>query len=227
VLATGASIYGHYYILVMPFWAVLAALGIHKCAGWLAHISRSPFVLTRQILAFTVVAIVCFSDCPWIARSKEQFTVDRLKTGNPFVESPLVGQRVSKLTAPSDYVYVAGSEPQILYYAQRLSPTRFVIAYPMMIPTSLAERYQHEAIYDLQQRPPMVIVLARSPMSWLMQAGSQREFSIFLEQLLSSDYERIGGTITDGSSTVWIEPLSDEEARVSELILFKRKQAKR
>ena len=227
LLATGASIYGHYYILMMPFWAVLAAFGIHKCAEWLASVSRSPLVLTRQILSLGVLILVCFSDLPWIARSKEQFAIDRLRTGNPFVESPLVARRVSELSGPLDYIYVAGSEPQILYYANRLSPTRFVIAYPLMIPTPVAQKFQREAIRDLQERPPAVIVLTRSPMSWLVQEGSPQEFPSFLEQLLRSDYERIGGSIAEGPRTIWREPLPDEEVAASELILFKRKPPNR
>ncbi len=223
VVSTGASIYGHYYIPMMLFWAVLVALGIHKCAGWLASVSRSPVILTRQILGFIVLAIVCFSDLPWIARNKEQFATDKLRTGNPFVESPLAAQRVSELTTSSDYVYVAGSEPEILYYAHRFSPTRFVIAYPLMIPTPLAEKYQREAIRDLRERPPAVIVLARSPMSWLIQESSPREFLSFLQPLLKSDYDRIGGSVADGSRTIWKEPLSEDEVVASELILFKRK----
>jgi hypothetical protein len=223
LLATGASVYGHYYILMMPFWAVLTVLGIHKCAEWLANVSRSPVGLTRLILSVGVLTIVSLSALPWITRSREQFAIDRLRTGNPFLESPLVARRVSELTAPSDYVYVAGSEPQVLYYARRLSPTRFVIAYPMMIPTLLAEKYQREAIRELQERPPAVIVLTRSPMSWLIQESTPREFLPFLEQLLKSDYERIGGSMADGPRTLWREPLADEEVGASELILYKRK----
>jgi hypothetical protein len=225
LLATGASVYGHYYILMMPFWAVLAALGIHKCAEWLATVSRSPLGLTRWLLALAVLILVCYSNLPWIARTREQFAIDRLGTGGPFVESPLVAKRVAELTGPLDYVYVAGSEPQILYYSRRLSPTRFVIAYPLMIPTPLAQKFQREAIRDLQERPPTVIVLARSPMSWLVQESTPREFLPFLEQLLRSDYERIGGTIAEGPRTLWKEPLAEDEIAASELILFKRKPA--
>lgn len=225
LLATGASVYGHYYILMMPFWAVLAALGIHKCAEWLASVSRSPLGLTRWLLALAVLILVCYSNLPWIARTREQFAIDRLRTGGPFVESPSVAQRVSELTGPSDYVYVAGSEPQILHYSRRLSPTRFVIAYPLMIPTPLAQKFQREAIRTLQEHPPAVIVLARSPMSWLVQESTPREFLPFLEQLLRSDYERIGGAIAEGPRTLWKEPLAEEEIAASELILFKRKPA--
>jgi hypothetical protein len=96
-----------------------------------------------------------------------------------------------------------------------------------MIPTPLAEKYQAEAIDELRQRPPAVIVLARSPMSWLVQTGTRPQFLQFLEQLLSSDYERIGGSIAEGSRTLWKEPLPQDEIAASELILYKRKQLKR
>jgi hypothetical protein len=189
----------------------------------LADVLRHSEVVTRTILTIAILTLVCFSDFPWIARSKEQFIVDRLRTGNPFTESQDAAMRVSEFTSPSDYVYVAGSEPQILYYAKRLSPTRFVIAYPLTFPTPLAKSYQQEAIRDLEARPPAVIILARSEMSWLFQKGTPAEFSHYLEQLLTHGYERVGGYIDEGDHAAWKEPLSEEDVAASELVLYKRK----
>jgi hypothetical protein len=223
LLATGASIYGHYYIVVTPFWAVLTVLAIHQCSSWLANTLRHSELVTRMIVTIAILSLICFSDFSWIARSKDQFVVDRLRTGNPFTESGDMARRVAELTSPSDYVYVAGSEPQILYYAKRHSPTRFVIAYPLTFPTPLAKGYQQEAIRELEVRPPAVIVLARSEMSWLIQQGTPREFLQYLEPLLANGYERIGGYIDEGARATWKEPLSDEELATSELVLYKRK----
>jgi hypothetical protein len=221
--ATGASVYGHYYIPVMPFWALIAVLGIHRGAAALADFLRHQEGVTRSVFIIIAIAAVCYPDLSWIARSKDQFIVQRLRTGNPFTESEDAARRVSNLTSPSDYVYIAGSEPQILYYARRLSATRFVIAYPLMFPTPFAKVYQQEMMRDLGERPPVVIVVARSKFSWLIQEDSPREFWKYLEQLLSRDYERIGGYVDEGDRAAWKEPLTNEEVTACELVLFKRK----
>ena len=41
-LCSGASVYGHYYILLMPFWAVLAANGIKTAGELLASLLKRP-----------------------------------------------------------------------------------------------------------------------------------------------------------------------------------------
>ena len=115
----------------------------------------------------------------------------------PFIESKTVADRLVQLSSSNEMVYVAGSEPQILYYAHRFSPTRFVIAYPLMIPTPLALGYQQEIIRDLQQRPPPFIVAARTPTSWMLEEKTPKLFPDYLQDLLGKKYEAVGGYVYD------------------------------
>jgi hypothetical protein len=222
-LATGAAFNGHYYVVVMPFWALLAVVAIRGLASAAAaKLAWSPDWLRRAFTTLAVV-LVCLPDVPWVICSKEKFAAEKLAAGNPFLESAAVARRVAELTAPRDYVFVAGSEPQILYYARRLSPSRFVIVYPLMIPTPLAESYQQEAIRDLERRPPAVIVLARSGMSWLRQEATPPDFARYLEKLLVEHYERVGGWVEEGQRGHWQEPLPEPAVADSSLVLFRRK----
>jgi len=134
-----------------------------------------------------------------------------------------VARRVADLTSPQDYVFVAGSEPQILDYAQRLSPTRFTIAYPMMIPTPLALGYQQEAIRDLARCRPSFIARARSRTSWLNQAGTPSEFLKFLDRILAEEYDRVGGYVLGNQRGRWVAPLSAQDVPDASLVLFRRK----
>jgi hypothetical protein len=127
------------------------------------------------------------------------------------------------MTSANDAVYVAGSEPQILCYAHRFSPTRFVIAYPMMFPTPLAEGYQREAIQDLERQRPAVIVFARSATSWLRQEQSPTLLLAYLEKLLADRYERVGGWLPEGQGGRWQEPLPEQDLANASLVLFRQK----
>jgi hypothetical protein len=225
LLCTSASIYGHYYILLMPFGAVLAANGIKTTGELLAGWWKRPSGGTVGILAAITVLLCLLPDLPWIVCPASRFSQAKFGGQNPFAESPLVASRVAALSAPDDFVFIAGSEPQILCYAHRFSPTRFITMYPLMIPSSLATGYQREAIRDLEQRPPKLIVLAQANTSWLQEENSPKEFLGQLTILLDQDYTRVGGFVLDEADGYWAEPLSDMEFDRSSLVLFKRKAA--
>lgn len=221
---TGMSWYGHYYIMLMPFWALLIAAAIQRVAA--AAGQRVWWIKKWVIRGLTglVMLVLCWPDFAWMLRSKEQFITGKL-SGYPFAESVQVGKRISDLAGPQEYVYVAGSEPQILRYAGRLSPTRFVIAYPLMIPTPFAEAHQREAIRDLQEHPPAVIVLVRSDTSWLMQPESPPKFQEYLQKLLSEEYRTVGGYVRQEDSGHWEEPLPEQDFARSSLVVFQRVKA--
>lgn len=221
LLATNASGYAQYYIVAMPFWAMLAAVGIHALGGWLGGRVR----WAEGLIVMAVMLLVLRPDVPWVLCSPERFTAAKMD-GFPFSGSMMTAQRVAALSSPDDFVYVAGSEPQILCYAGRFSPTRFITAYALMIPTPVAQRYQEEAIHDLLSRPPKLVVFTTVPNSWLRQAATPPVFSDFLGSLLRQDYLLVGGHLPGGQNGRWAEPLTSNETAVADLWLFQRRPAK-
>jgi hypothetical protein len=222
-LATAGSYYWQYYIAIMPFWALLAAVALRNFAAWLALKTSQSQPALSLLLAGLAVLAVCAPDARWLTRTRAQFAMDRLGSSSVFLESPAIAARVAKLTTPHDLVYVAGSEPQILCLAERFSPTRFDIAYPLMFPTPLAKGYQAEAIHDLRQHPPAAIVVVRNQSSWLIQPATPPDFVDFLRDLLAKEYEIVGGSISDGGRVRWQEPLVQADVARCTTILYKRK----
>jgi hypothetical protein len=222
-VSTGASALGQYYVVVMPFWALLTAVAINQAAALAAKQMVWSEATLRRAFTVGVVALVCLPDLPWIRCAKEQFAVVKAGGGNPSIESLPVARRLAELTSPNDLVFVAGSEPQILFYAKRVSASRFVIVYPLIIPTPLARGYQVEAMRELEKHPPTAIVLAQSPLSWMPQKDSPVEFLQFLEKLLAEHYERVGGWVTDAQGSRWQEPLAEPDQPKASLVLFHRK----
>jgi len=220
-LTTAASVYGHYYITIMPFWALLGAVALRRLVR-LIPFSASGQARTMPVLVCLVVVLLCLTDIPWLTRTKKDFVAGKLRT--PFPESEAVAKRVAELTTPEDHVFVAGSEPQILYYSQRFSATRFVAVYPLMIPSPMAQRYQWDAIHDLQEHPPTIIVLVQLDASWLKQANSPSDFLNYLMGTLQVEYELLGGYVIGEQSGQWTEPLSLSDSDHASLLLFKRRQ---
>jgi hypothetical protein len=221
--ATGASVYWQYYITVMPFWALLAAVGAGGWAECLACWFHCPSPLIRRALIGGALALLLLCDAGWMPRSPKNFAETRF-ADSPFVEARAVAGRLAELSSPDDAVFVAGSEPEILFYAGRYSPNRFIIAYPFTVAgPALARRYQSEAIRALQDHPPAWIVCANPPESWTRTPETPLDIFDFLDRILNRDYVCVGGWLPPGPEGRWKEPLPASEFSRCSLVLFKRK----
>ncbi|HXF10741.1 MAG TPA: hypothetical protein VN625_08160 [Desulfuromonadaceae bacterium] len=217
VAATGASLFGHYYLTMMPFWALLAVRGIHQWANVLARFTKSPIV--QPVLVGITIFFLLLPDLPLLTLAPKTFAAN--KCGRTvFLESPLVARRISEMTAPEDLVWVAASEPQILAYAHRKSPTRFITVFALTIPNAHMANYQDEVIREVKTHPPKLIVWTPS---WLQETPQPSPCLLFLNETLKTGYERVGGYVLEGEKSRWTEPLTDDDARASSIIVYRRK----
>jgi hypothetical protein len=225
-VATGASRYGHYYVLLMPFWALLAAVGVQTIAEVLARAlaGRSTFRLPQIKTSLTALAVmlVLLPDAPLLTLPPATFAAAKFARRSVFLESEVVGRRVAKLSSPDDRVWVAASEPQILCYAHRLSATRFITVYALVIPSPEREHYQDLAIQEVQAARPKLLVWARS---WLQEEPQPSKYLRFLNATMARDYERVGGYVLAGTNSAWMEPLPDDDAPAASIVLYRLKAA--
>jgi hypothetical protein len=206
----------HYVLLIVPFLALLGAAAIQ---GISAHFELGSWTYGVVVAA---AAILAWPVGETLGLTPDQVARKVYSQGNPFVESEEIARRVAALTQPNDLVYVAGSEPQILYHAQRRSPTRFVIAYPMTLDTPLALPYQQECIRDLEARPPEVVVFVRAPFSWLQQPNTPGLLMQHLTRMVNSDYRLVGGFVPDAVRGKWEEPIAAENREKASMLVFQR-----
>ncbi len=143
--------------------------------------------------------------------------------GNPFEESVTIAKKLQEVTSPSDTVFVAGSEPQILYYADRKNSSRFVITYPFVIKTPLQVAYQKEAIRELQSDQPEAIVLSQRAESGLWDEKSPQDFRNFLMELLKTKYNLVGATVWESDAVTWQASPSERDIANASLLLFQKK----
>jgi hypothetical protein len=212
---------GHFYLILMPFWAIVIASGI----SMLSDLLKERFGLSHPApwLALGAILIMLYP-------IREQFFLSPAKlnewvygTVNPFIESAEVAKHVSALTLPQDRIFVAGSEPQIYYYAQRRSISRFVITYPLNVHTAKRENYQREVIKDLQEKMPKIIVVSRRIYSSLWEPDSPTLFIEYLTMLLEDRYRMVGGIVwKKGGAYSWQETIGKEEMPAASILVFKR-----
>jgi hypothetical protein len=111
---------------------------------------------------------------------------------NPFPESPAIAKYIRERTGRHDTIAVLGSEPQILFYAQRRSATGYIYTYPLMEPHQYNLEMQAEMTREIAGAAPAYIVFVEIPTSWLAQPNSPRFVFSWFNSYLKGRYELDG-----------------------------------
>jgi hypothetical protein len=69
-------------------------------------------------------------------------------------------------TSPDDCILIAGSEPEIYYYAGRKACTRLIFTYPLTGRYTYAAQLRQEFVADLVEHRPRYVVLVTDRASW-------------------------------------------------------------
>lgn len=180
----------HYFILVLPGIALMAALG----AVWLGSLlqrysktKRLPGVLLFLAMALTVCRqwSLLFTATP-VEASRAVYGLQ------PFAESIEVGDYIRRHSAPADRIAVLGSEPQILFYAQRLSATPFIYTYPLVEEHDRAVEMQKEMIREIEGAKPRYIVAVFLPQSWCAWPNAPRLIFDWAARYCGENYRQVG-----------------------------------
>ncbi len=190
-LCPGFHFRPHYFILITPVIALLAAS--------LFDSSSLPKT-ARRMLIFTLFTAALFQ--LWRERwflftaTPERYVRQAYQTTKPFVETVAVAKYIKANTAPSDRILVLGSEPQIYFYADRLSATGHIYMYPLMEEQPYAVRMQEEMMSQIIASRPRYVILVDDLSSWLSVSAQGSDFRRRLNDFVRNGY------ILDGVASV-------------------------
>ena len=193
--AVGGRFFPHYFVLMLPFLAIAAALGAAK-------IERTRL----RRLVWALMAVLLAAD---IRLQKESFVMpaDELLADlygrSPFYQSPAVGKYLRGHAKPGATVYILGSEGQILFYSGLRCPTRLFFFYPLKMPSPLRDEFRRELLSSLKAHPPDFFLLVNSFSSHTIKAGDRDPFIAELLRLFSP--YRLNGVSLSGSSEVAVD----------------------
>ena len=180
----------HYFILLLLPTAILSAYGLM----WVGE--RFSFMQPqRQAAVATGLALLA---CAWpVWQHREYYFANRpehacrtLYGFNPFPESISVAERLRQLTGPDDTIYVFGSEPQILFYAERRNASRYIYVYPLFMGSHDRAERQISVVRELRRNQPrfIVVVTRHVPTSFLRKPDSPGILETELDRMLQADY---------------------------------------
>ncbi|HET9856248.1 MAG TPA: glycosyltransferase family 39 protein [Chthoniobacterales bacterium] len=213
----------HYFQQLLPPLALTGVLG----AQWLSElrpwrsswIPRALFGLLLVVLPLKVLWPFWFSYTPADA-------VRTIYPGNFFAEMPEFAARIAQVTSPEQRVFVFGAEPELLFYAHRVSATRYIFLFPLFGPYRNAREKQIAAADEIQRATPAAAIYV--PNDLFFNPGSDQYFTDWSLSYLQQNFYPDTWLIKQSPTTAQIlraEPNSPEPERFLGAILVKKASA--
>lgn len=183
----------HYFVLLFPVAAVLAALG----AEWLADRFPDSFRRTAGPALPLLLAGVAWAQ--YVAADRAYLFVQTpaeisrsIYATNPFPESIEIARYIREHTGPNDRIAIIGSEPQLCFYSGRRSVSGFAYLYPLMEDQPFASQMQRQMIEQIENRGPRLVVLVMITTSWNASQKSEPMFLNWAQRYVNERCERVG-----------------------------------
>jgi 4-amino-4-deoxy-L-arabinose transferase-like glycosyltransferase len=144
----------HYWILLLPALALSAGLGV---AGLAARLPARGALARRALVGAALLAAagtLIAREADYLFRRTPDQVSRAIYGMNPFPESKPIARYLAAQTRPGERVAILGSEPQILFEAERVSAIPYLYAYPLMKPIPEASRMQREVMRTIERQRP-------------------------------------------------------------------------
>lgn len=182
----------HYFQFLLPATALLAGAGLSS-AGRSATKYAGP-IAGKAALALLIASALLYalnSQRDILFESTPREVTRKIYGPNPFPESLEVAEYIRKNSSPDERIAVIGSEPQIYFYSDRRSATRYIYTYPLMELQPYALQMQKEMASEIEAASPSFVVFVNSRLSWLVRPGSERYIFSWFEGY-RKDFELVG-----------------------------------
>jgi hypothetical protein len=195
---------GHYFVLMQPVVALLAARALTAAA---ARLATQPLALVRGA-AWILLGLACAGDA-WSHRavffqwgSKE--AAWRMYPDNDFHVYPVIADYLKNHSPPTATVAVLGSEPELLFYAHRHSATGYIYMYDLVQEQPFRQRMEKEMISEVEQKRPDYIVFVNMVFSWIPSPPYRGKAILeWLTKYTESQYEPCGVVTFSPNQYFW------------------------
>lgn len=181
---------GHYFVLMQPVVALLAAKAAavvaKRLAGW-----------PLTCLPWVFLGLLCIRDV-WSHRAvffelSPEEAGRKMYPSNDFQVYPVIADYLKTHTLPSATMAVLGSEPELFFYAHRRSVTGYIYMYDLVQTQPFRKRMEQEMISEVEQRRPDYIVFVNLLFSWIPSPEENiRAIKDWLVKYTDSQYDPYG-----------------------------------
>ena len=181
--------YPHYFQQTLPVLALAGVLGaeaLHGARFWrtlLAGWGR------KVLLGMALLILPAIAICPFIFSYTPKEAVQRIYPGNQFAEMPEIGRRLAQVTGPKDRVYIFGAEPEVLFYARRVSATRYIFLFPLYGPYKDARLRQLLTAGEITDARPAAALLL--PNGFLFRSGTEQYLTKWSQSYIETNFRPV------------------------------------
>jgi hypothetical protein len=224
--ATGLYFRNHYFILVLPAFAIMVGMAVAAMQEALRFPVLQDVLRSLPVILFGLIftwAVMYQSQIFFELSPQRAFA--SIYQSNLFQESLMVGDYLRDNSAPDAKIAVLGSEPEIYFYAHRHSATGYIYTYALMEPQPAALAWQHDMIDEITANRPEYLVFVASGLSWLMNPHSNHLILDWAGQYAVSNYDRIGVVrLVNGKTvSIWGGDAKKADATGDCLLVYRRK----
>jgi len=191
-------------------------------------LARRLFVGLTTLVLIAAVAYPVGAQCSYYFIWSPRKACREIYGSNPFIEIPIIADYIKNNSGPDDRIAVLGSEPEIFFYAGRLSATGYLYTYALMEEHPFVRRMQDQMIAEVDEAKPRFLVLVNVPTSWLRRANSDSHIFDWMQSYTATGYDLVG--MADLVSKDQTDYKWDSEAAGATpqsryyLLVFRRKQ---
>jgi len=151
----------HYFVLMLPAIALLAGAAVGTARKQWPRVSWLTYGVFGAALVFSVVQQQKF-----LFRMSPLEISRAMYLQSPFPEAIRIGDYIRTHSAKDSRIAVLGSEPEIPFYANRLSASGYNYMYGLMEDQPYAITMQNEFIRDIENAQPEYVVFVKYQTSW-------------------------------------------------------------
>jgi len=176
----------HYFEQLLPALCLAAALAtewIEQAGFW----KNTPPARRREALCIVLLVLPLSVDIPFLFVYSPREAAREIYPGNSlFAEMPDLGKRIAALTRPNDRVFMFGADPEALFYARRISATRYIFLLPLYGSYSDADALQKKTAAEVSAQAPTAAIYL--PNQMFFDPGDDQYFTQWSKAYLKAQF---------------------------------------
>jgi dolichyl-phosphate-mannose-protein mannosyltransferase len=189
MVSQGLFFRSHYFVLILPAIAILAGYAA-RSAGVLLP-GRLGSLVPALVMA-TATGSFFYSESAYLFRLTPLEVSRQVYGTNPFPEALPIADYLRRNSTANDRIAILGSEPEILFYADRLSATGHIYMYGLMEDQRYAKKMQQQLINEIEATAPAYIIVVHISTSWLLKTNSLNKVLDWGDSYIPLRYDEVG-----------------------------------
>ena len=183
----------HYFIPLIPAAALMAGIGIDFCCTFFAvKLQTKQFTYVPILLLAFIFSLALAAKSVFYITGPTDAVCRVIYPFNPFCEAVSVGEYIHKNSSVNDKIAILGSEPEMLFYADRKSATKYIYTYDLMLKNAYSKKMNQEMIAELELAKPLFVVFCNMKLSWIKTPDSPTDLFVWFYKNIIPNYEMVG-----------------------------------